>query len=274
MEFSVPAFVMISGALFLNPSKQATYSLFLNKYVKRVVLALVVFGLPMCFIEGFLIHDPNVFHFVCNWITGNSWAHIWYLYMLIGLYLMTPIIKPFVIGSTDKELTVALSVLFVLSSLLPTLRTMGINLNGYMLLPPYIFIYILGYWLCWRQKEVNLFLILVTLGICVSVIVWKCWNGIGSFGYADPVLIIMAAAFFLLFKQMGVDFKFASFCAPYCFGIYLVHPVFINFAYKFLEINSYYVVPLYGYMGTLFFILSLGATYVMMLVPWLKKKVL
>lgn len=51
MQFSVPLFVMISGALFLNPAKETGFGLMLRKYVKRIALALLVFSLPMCLIE-------------------------------------------------------------------------------------------------------------------------------------------------------------------------------------------------------------------------------
>lgn len=53
MQFSVPVFVMISGALFLNPAKEIGYPLMLRKYVKRIGLALLIFGLPMCLIETY-----------------------------------------------------------------------------------------------------------------------------------------------------------------------------------------------------------------------------
>ena len=51
MQFGVPIFIMISGALFLNPAKEVGFGLFWRKYVKRIALALLIFGLPMCLIE-------------------------------------------------------------------------------------------------------------------------------------------------------------------------------------------------------------------------------
>lgn len=51
MQFGVPVFVMISGALFLNPAKEIGFPLMLRKYVKRIGLALLIFGLPMCLVE-------------------------------------------------------------------------------------------------------------------------------------------------------------------------------------------------------------------------------
>ena len=70
---------------------------------------------------------------------------MWYLYMLIGLYLITPIIKPFVVKASDRDWLAALGLLFVLSSLFPTLNAMGAGLRGYMFFStPYLFIYLLG----------------------------------------------------------------------------------------------------------------------------------
>ena len=60
--------------------------------------------------------------------------------------MITPIIKPFAINATDKEIWMALGVLFILSSLLPTMNQYGAGMTGYMMLStPYIFIYLLGY---------------------------------------------------------------------------------------------------------------------------------
>lgn len=53
LQFGVPIFIMISGALFLNPAKEVGFGLFWHKYVKRIALALLVFGLPMCLIETY-----------------------------------------------------------------------------------------------------------------------------------------------------------------------------------------------------------------------------
>lgn len=52
LEYAVPLFVLISGALFFNPDKQVTYSRILQKNVRRIAFALLLFGLPMCFIEA------------------------------------------------------------------------------------------------------------------------------------------------------------------------------------------------------------------------------
>ena len=114
MQFGVPVFIMISGALFLNPSKEVGFGLFGRKYVKRIVSALVIFGLPMCLIETYFSKQGGggAINSIIHFATGHSWAHMWYLYMLIGLYLITPVIKPFVVKASNKDWLAALG-LFV-----------------------------------------------------------------------------------------------------------------------------------------------------------------
>ena len=280
MQFGVPVFVMISGALFLNPAKEIGFPLLLRKYVKRIAFALLIFGLPMCVVETYFSNSGGVINSVLHFIQGRSWSHMWYLYMLIGLYLITPVIKPFVTKASDRDWIAALVLLFVMSSLFPTMNAMGAGLTSWMIIStPYIFIYMLGYWLCWKapQRIVGnkAALTVVTL-LCVAIIVAKCYYGFNYYGYADPVTICLAATLFLLFRSFNVNWKFANWIAPYCFGIYLVHNVFINFAYKFLEVETEMVVPILNFIGffLMFTLLSLASTYILMKIPFMKKHVL
>ena len=144
---------------------------------------------------------------------------------------------------------------------------------------PYIFIYMLGYWLCWKapQKMVgNKFALTAVTLLCLAIIVAKCYYGFNYYGYADPVTICLAAALFLLFRLFNVNWKLANWITPYCFGIYLIHNVFINFAYKFLKIETEMVVPILNFIGffLLFTLLSFISTYILMKIPFMKKHVL
>lgn len=280
MQFGVPVFVMISGALFLNPAKEIGFPLLLRKYVKRIALALLIFGLPMCVVETYFSNTGGVINGIVHFVKGQSWAHMWYLYMLIGLYLITPIIKPFVAKASDKDWTTALILMFVISSLFPTMNAMGAGLTSWMIIStPYIFIYMLGYWLCWKAPQRiigNRLALTVVILLCLAIIVAKCYYGFNYYGYADPVTICLAAALFLLFRSLNVNWNLANRLAPYCFGIYLVHPVFINFTYKFLNINEGLVVPIHHFFifFLLFTLLSLASTYILMKIPFMKKHVL
>lgn len=51
MNWAVPIFLMITGALLLNEKKIITYKDCITKYCKRMVLALFIFGIPFSMLE-------------------------------------------------------------------------------------------------------------------------------------------------------------------------------------------------------------------------------
>ncbi|WP_368326966.1 acyltransferase family protein [Phocaeicola sp. RTP21359st1_F7_RTP21360_211022] len=76
-------------------------------------------------------------------------------------------------------------------------------------------------------------LLIVIIILCIGIIITKCYYRLDVYGYATPVVICLASALFLLFKSLNMNWNIANKLAPYCLGIYLMHPVFINFVYKF-----------------------------------------
>jgi surface polysaccharide O-acyltransferase-like enzyme len=288
--WSVPLFLIISGALFFSPEKNIDYKVLFSKYIKRIVLALVLFGLPMILSEIFLEHrNENPFYILLTslkkLITGNSWAHMWYLYMLIGLYLITPVVKPFLNTAKSKDIRTALFVLFTLSSLLPLLQLYGVEINSYLIISsPYVFIYMLGYYLQWRvdyskHKRNTLLATLLIITSLASIFARNLY-GINTNCYADPASIFIAASLFILLKQLCAKSTIAEKLSPYCFGVYLVHAIFINLFYKILKLSPLTTleslpltvsIPLYFAM---FSVLSFTATYALMKIPFLKKHIL
>ena len=285
--WAVPVFVMISGSLFLS-SKNTSYRTLLSKYIRRIVLALILFGLPMCLCEAFITGEGGVFSAVLNFLCGHSWAHMWYLYMLIGLYLLTPVVKPFVNQSSKRNVEVALLVLFVMSSLLPSLKKYGLPIDGWMMLPPYLFYYILGYYMAhlesWKIKSWHCFL---AFALFIVVNCFRMYVSISNSGnllisdeyskYYDVNTLIGALAVFLLFKRLDIKWDFADRLRIYCFAIYIIHPVFINLAYKFVKLHPsglgspWSSLPLFL---VVFFAVSLFISFLLNKIPWLRKYVL
>lgn len=86
---------MISGIMLLN-KENLTIKSMLKKYVLKVLIGIFLFGIFFSSLE--LIYDgwnlnlnfmKEVFIRI---ISGNTWAHMWYLYLIFGLYLITPIL--------------------------------------------------------------------------------------------------------------------------------------------------------------------------------------
>ena len=205
---------------------------------------------------------------------------MWYLYMLIGLYLLTPILKGFVKDASPKTGAIALTVLSVMSSILPVMSKYGVSLKGWMILTnnPYILLYLTGYYLAFSNLErIKMWHIITVIAICIAVIVFKLIIGIDYMLYYDPNTVVFAVAIFMLFRKLDIRWNVAERLAPYCFGIYLTHTIFLNALAKVLHISPadyldpWISVPLLA-IGT--FMAALLSSYLLSNIPPLKKYVL
>ena len=276
-SLGVPVFVMISGALFLSSERDTFYSVLLRKYVRRIVLALVIFGLPMCLMECVFSHEPVINAFK-NFLVGHSWTHMWYLYMLICLYLLTPLFKAFLEKESRSTVEVALLILFILSSVLPMLKGYGVPVESWMIInTPFIFYYILGYYLAYLEQfhlgSSAVFLLFLILPITILA---TCFGLLPAHEimYADSFLVIGSAALFLFFKRLDVHWPIATACYPYCFAIYLIHPFFINVARKVCHIDLTTYAP--SWLSVLvafiiFFVVSFVFSWILRRIPFMKK---
>lgn len=277
--FAVPVFVMISGCLFLQPDKIIDYPILFKKYVKRIALALLVFGLPMSIAERVFNHEP-ILEGGVDFLIGHSWSHMWYLYMLTGLYLLTPILKAFVNNSSKQTMRIAFAVLFFLCSILPTMEHFGVQLKSWMIIHnnPYILLYVLGYYFVFLENSnIRTWYLILSIITCVLIILFKLSMGIEYNLYYDPISIVLAVSIFLLFKRMNITWSVADKLNPYCFGIYLVHTIFTNAIMKIFHfnpadyLNAWISIPL---LACLIFLMSLISCYFLRKIPFMRKHVL
>ena len=129
LHWAVPVFLMITGALLLKKEKVITYGICIKKYCKRILLALFIFGVPFSMIELFMSRRTVTWTMPLqswmNVITGNSFSHLWYLYALIGLYLVLPFFKAALDDMSEVQLQIFLLILFIFAFCLPCFKMIG-----------------------------------------------------------------------------------------------------------------------------------------------------
>lgn len=102
----VPLFVMISGYLLL-PMKTGA-SEFFRRRVVRVLLPFfvwcVIYALYYVVQRGDSWHDVvmNILHIPVNF--GTEIGHMWFIYMITGLYILTPVISPWLNQCSKRQL--------------------------------------------------------------------------------------------------------------------------------------------------------------------------
>lgn len=124
-RISVPLFVMISGFLLL-PMKGTSHDFFQKRFTRILYPFLVwciLYTLYYMVSRGDSWSEAltNILHIPVNF--GVEIGHLWYIYMLIGLYLIIPVISPWLAGCSKRELQGYL-ILWSLTTLLPYIHTL------------------------------------------------------------------------------------------------------------------------------------------------------
>lgn len=248
ITWCIPIFVMISGGLFLNPKREITTKKLFTKYIKRFVIAFLFWTViyQIYYYVGAMVNGGNVLNWkgiICEAITGPY--HMWYLYMLTGVYITIPILRKI---TESKAITEYFILVFLIFSFL---QNYGVNLPviGNVIsavmdktyLPigvMYIGYFILGFYLknfdISRKVEYALYILAVLLLIVncsvFAIYVLKDIDGIWSVKYLMPNIIIEASAIYTFFVKRVSKIKFSertvkifSKLTEYGFGVYLVH---------------------------------------------------
>lgn len=97
-RFAVPVFFMISGALMLDENKHVPVKKVLRSAKNMLVLTFswsFIYTLGYNVIRPLVVHEPIYVEDVLHTLFYGHY-HMWYLYVLVGLYLATPLLRSFV----------------------------------------------------------------------------------------------------------------------------------------------------------------------------------
>lgn len=282
---AVNIFLMISGILLLNPAKKLDYDRILRHYIPRAVLAIVIFGLPMCLMEQYMLSSGAGLvsvglKAVGNLLTGNCWTHMWYMYMLIGLYLLTPLYRAFIAHSTQREQGLLVLALLLFSLVLPGVQAFfGVPIASYLQISPVLAVYPLGYYLQQYTKSNRWTVSLAVLYICfyIGLCYYKVITGSMVFGAQCLSTVLFACSLLFLIRRFPVCQGLCDTLSKHCFCIYLVHALFLNIAFKIVHVEHLlHLHPVANMLIViaLVFLLSLLTSCLLRLVPFLRERVL
>ena len=150
-RISVPLFVMISGACILH--KTENLKEFLEKRIPRIVIPWFIWGtIQLLYNYNFSINqiiNTNV----ASKIMATYFGGFWFMPMILALYLITPLLKPFVQTAKNRDFGYFFILWFIVASCIPTLNKAGLNIS--MQLPiwiQYLGYFVAGYYLVHRIK--------------------------------------------------------------------------------------------------------------------------
>ncbi|MCW3982907.1 MAG: acyltransferase family protein [Candidatus Bathyarchaeota archaeon] len=118
----IPLFVMLTGALLLQPSKaEEPLRMFFKKRWSRIGIPIIFWNIVF-FVWIFTVKEqPFSVVAVVQGLLAGPYVHFWYLYVLIGLYLVTPLLRVIVVHADWKLIRYFLVVWFLGTGIIPLL---------------------------------------------------------------------------------------------------------------------------------------------------------
>ena len=212
----VPLFVMLTGALLLQPSKlNESIGTFFKKRWVRVGLPFIFWGAAY-FAWDFLVDhqinsQPISSSSIIQGLLNGPYYQFWYLYMLVGLYLFTPILRIVVAHAERNLVKYIIVVWFVGVAVLPLLGLFGpyyLN-NEVLTIPEYIGYFLLGIFLLSVQVRRRNVVLLMSIGLGLTVIGTYALAATVGGGemyffqqYLSPTMILAAVMLFLLLNTI------------------------------------------------------------------------
>ncbi len=285
VRWAVPIFLMISGSLFLRPEKKVPLKTLYGKYILRLAVALVFWNAVYAVFQGETTKER------INLLIYGKY-HMWYMYVIICLYMLLPIIRA--IAMNKKVVEYYLVFFAVITGVVPIAQKVlihfGIEIKetssdfslvlgyaGYMLLGYYLASFELGFKL---RRALYVLGALSVFGTFAATTLLEYKSG-GYFEYffGDSTINVMisAAALFLAAKKFfekrsqkkpSVLRRTISFVSKHSFGVYLVHVLVLELILDRLTINWAWPISI-----VISFALIITVTLVSLLVSWAISKI-
>ncbi|MBR3056716.1 MAG: acyltransferase family protein [Clostridiales bacterium] len=304
MYWAVPCFIMVSGALLLDPSREVGYKKVFRKYIPRMVAALVLFSVIFLGVDlgfGFASWSGDTIpEFLKSLLSGQGvWSHMWYLYTMIALYLLLPVLHAFVKSSERKTWGILILLLFLFLSVLPLLEKLlpisfGFYIPVYTIYPLY---FLLGWWIVSAHREETaastsaeqpaetgkrglglgcVFVAVFLVGMILCTLVY-----LGSDqavlkdavnDYSFPLTVLGALGMFMLITSINGQSRVLEFIDQHSFGIYLIHMIPLKILALKNLFNPYDIGVWFVFVVALgVFLISLAVTFVLRKIPFVKK---
>ncbi|MCU0325642.1 MAG: acyltransferase family protein [Spirosomaceae bacterium] len=261
---------MLSGYLLLGKYKNLND--FLSKRFSRIFIPFLVWTIIYMLWGNFFGVLPTektkleLIDILKKILTGGAGGsgHLWFVYMLLGLYLFSPIISRWITQATQQEVKFFLIVWLISCTVYPYFeKYLGIKINFEIrYFSGYVGYFVLGYFLGNYQfdsspKKVGFISLLIFLiswlvtfvGIYFATIANKKIYESSLFDYLSPAVIAMSITAFLTFKYLlNIEFlpNLTAQLDKFSYGMYLMHLIPVKVLSREFYINFKWIHPSIG----------------------------
>ena len=242
----VPLFLMLSGALLLNRSHQSATQFYHNRLHKLALPLLLwsLFYLLWSALKAQIKQQPYSFETAAEQLlAGAPYFHLWFIYMLAGVYLLLPLLRQF-----WQQLTPAQQTQFCWLTLILQQSLHGLYFLLALPEPPwplwaigYLPYLLLGAWLTRPQQAAAArspllvgVMLLLLIGASALLYYWQREAGLSEPFYYSyhrmslPVLLSALLLWQLLQPLPPLRSRLLQAIRQHSLGIYCAHPLFLD----------------------------------------------
>lgn len=237
---AISLFVFVSGGMFLG--RDISYKDMFLKYIIKILVGIVIVGFIYSMMELVFINKTFEFSYIIECfnkiIHMDTWAHMWYLYLVLILYLITPILRILLRRINRVEYIVLLAILGIVTIIIPELGLIKFAFLGYLFCYLYGF-YIYDYDVHVVYKILSYIGLVVGVGYAIYLIVNT--GELEVIKYTSITALLISNGLFLSIKNIRFkENKITNYITNIgicSYGIYLIHQLFINIIYKVLKLD-------------------------------------
>lgn len=287
-RWSVPVFVMLSGALLLRPAADLKLRLNFQKKLGKIMPAMIIWiGIYFLIYVAYESKAPflaDTKTFIQQLMAGSPYpGHLYFLFIILGLYAISPVINLILTAVKRQQLLRIIVALLAVTSVAHFLEVWylrgGVPVNALTQWMPYVGYFLLGYYLHtyggrWADKRYLKLSAGVFFGSVVAIAAGTYLSSAGGsfdskglyfYEFLSPIVAVSSVAAWLCLKHLHDAYlrKYSfSGLARLTFGVYLCHiaimMVVIPLVGRALTASEFVIT---GVVMLLTVVISFAATY-------------
>ena len=248
-RWSVPLFIMLSGMLFLNKRKTLNIKTLYTKNIFRMLTAFVFWSFVYNLYTAYAnMHELKSAFFAAIRNIHNGAMHLWFMFVIVGLYIILPFVKRMCETMTKREAEGFLLLTFVPKTL-SSYEVFNpffeyINKFEISFAAGYVGLFVAGWYIDnfdhKRDTRITiyaialagfLYMFLTTVGFSIKrgtiADEFMSFKSVSAFVMAFGVMMFCKSVFGRRIFKRRTNSNLA-FYSKYTFGIYLIHEMFLN----------------------------------------------
>lgn len=246
----VPVFVMVSGALMLDPARQTSG---LGRRMNKIVIPLVFW------VGVYLIFQRQFYGVNLSWsatwkslAAGDPYLQLYFLFIVAGLTLLTPVLRRLIEHSSRRELQIATAAALSFGLAEHAFRELGPggSLNAVTRCLPYVGYYLAGHllttmeitprhqYLARRFAVAGWLTTAIGSGVLAAHYGWTT-SGYFLYDYLSPTVMAMSLAVFVAARGWKPKRLSTGRLRKYgaaTFGVFLIHPLLLFPIQRWLDL--------------------------------------